>query len=165
VGDVAQRYYSPLVGAWSGRFEFVVTDSRALGQMGMARWLPLRLFAVLAWYGTRMSTTLSQGEDARTFLHTTRVSLFGVPIYSTRESIVIGEDGRAFSMTGSQRQTLGKDEAYEAQGEVLSDASGATYRLKFFGGDLVQRTRLVPEGLSLSQESPWTRGSVVLERV
>jgi len=112
-----------------------------------------------------MSTTLVAGDDERTFLHTTVVSLFGVPIYSTRESIVIAEDGRGFSMTGSQRQTLGKDETYEAEGEVLEDSMGATYRLKFFGGDLVQRTRIVPEGLSLSQESPWTRGSVVLERV
>ncbi|MGC5204359.1 hypothetical protein ACPXA8_27660, partial [Klebsiella pneumoniae] len=87
--------------------------------------------------GTRMSTTLAKdGDDA--FVHTTRVTLLGMPVYSTRERIVIDGGGRSFTMTGTQG-ALGTAETYEAHGEIADDAKGATYQITFYGAELTQR--------------------------
>jgi hypothetical protein len=53
----------------------------------------------------------------------------------------------------------------DARGEINAAATGATYRIPWIGGEMVQRTSVVPEGLALSQESPWFHAAVTLRRV
>jgi hypothetical protein len=158
------RYYESLTGAWTSRFSFRVTDGRALRARGLFVWLQLRMFAVAAAMGTRMSTTLSRTKDANTFRHTTRVSLLGFTLYVTEEDITLGEDGTAFTMTGIQRVSMAKSEPYAGNGAVSDDAQGATYHVPFYGADLTQRTLKKDGGLLLTQETEFSKASVHLMR-
>ncbi len=165
----ALRYYGSLVGAWSGRFAFTITDAALLSAEPFAVKLPVRASVLIARVvgALRMSTTLRPSpDDARAYVHTTLAVSMGIVLYETREIITVLADGRSFTVSGTQRPwpRIGKGAPYEGRGEVNADADAATYFLPWYGKELVQRTQIVPKGLSLSQETIWSRGEVVLER-
>jgi hypothetical protein len=49
-------------------------------------------------------------------------------------------------------------------GEMDPSGERTTYRLVWLECPLVQRTRVVPEGLELTQETAWSFGEVLLRR-
>ncbi len=153
----ARAYYGSLEGRWSGRFTLVVT-SWAPG----AAAVKLMATAARAVGGLGMATTLE--ADGADYVHTTRVTKAGALVFATTERIVIGEDGRSLVMKGEQRPALGRAIPYDATVEVAEDAKGAVYRIPWTGVEMVQRTAIVPEGLDLTQETPWSRGHVLLRR-
>lgn len=158
----ARRYYESLTDAWSGRFTIAVTDWRGGGRGAGA---PKAMAAAMRLVGPAlMETTLAaEGDD---FVHTTRVSKWGVTLLETRERIVLAGDGTSLAMTGEQRARFGASEPYEAEGEIDETATRATYRIPWAGVELVQRTRIVDggAGLELEQLTPFSRAFVVLRR-
>lgn len=148
------RYFRSLLGAWSGDFDFRAKDGgrtglRALGALA-------RVFGPV-----RMATTLDPDGDG--FVHTTRVSKWGVTLYETTEHITLGGDGRSLAMKGEQRAPF-RTTPYESTGEIDEHATRATYRIPWAGLELVQRTRIVDEGLELEQETAASFGKVLLRR-
>ena len=165
----ALRYYRSLIGAWSGAFTFEITGKDALRAEKVGVRFPVTCMALLQRVTGpgRMSTTLAPlPERERTFLHTTRVTAFAITLYETMEEISVTEDLRSFIVKGTQRPwpRLTRPEAYEGRGHVDPSAASATYFLPWMGKELVQRTQVVPTGLSLTQETAWSRGHVLLER-
>lgn len=154
--DAARRYYDALLGAWSGplhlaRTERSLADAPAsLRVLGLGFGIAPRLF---------MHTTL--GPDAGGFKHTTLVTLRGVTVMRTEEKLLV--DGAQLTMRGVQRTWFG-NVPYDATGFVSDAADAATYDIPWAGARLVQRTQVMPEGLRLTQETPWTRASVLLQR-
>jgi len=154
------RYYRALEGQWSGTLTLTITDPVAL------RGYPLSTRAMMTFSRllgpVLMQTTLAASGAA--YRHTTRVSRAGIPLFVTSEIISPGDDGRSLRMSGEQRTSIGAVERYDADGEVDDSATRATYRIPWLGAPLVQRTRIVDEGLELTQETPWSRAEVLLRR-
>jgi len=109
-----------------------------------------------------MQTTL-EGEG-RSFRHTTRVRVWGLESFTTEERIELADDGRSLRMTGVQTPRFGRPERYEASGSIDETATRATYEITWLGCSLVQRTRIVPEGLELTQDTAWSHAEVLLRR-
>jgi hypothetical protein len=166
----ALRYYRALVGAWQGRFSFELTDRVALRAEPVAVRLRVAGYALAQrlagpdWMSTTLAPAPEDGAGA--FLHTTRVRRLGVTLFSGGERFALRDDGRSFAVAGTQRSwpTLGAGERYSGDGEIDAAASGATYRLRWLGAPLLQRTAIVPEGLLLTQETRWSRAQVLLVR-
>lgn len=162
--SAALRYYTSLVGRWEGSFRLQVTDRLALRRRPtLTRWTG---FLASVSGPMRMRTTLEaqRGEGATTFFHTTEVSSWGVTSFTTEETITLDDDGVGLAMTGVQRVRLAGTTPYESRGSVDESGTRATYHLTWLGGPLVQRTRIVPEGLELTQDTDWSRGEVLLVR-
>lgn len=160
----ATRYYDSLLGAWHGAFRFRVTDPAAIDGARSPRALLRAMSLASRELGpATFATTLSAGERAGEYLHTTRVSMFGIPALTTSERIVVAADGSSITMTGEQIAGLSRGR-YDADGEVDGDALGATYRIAWLGAALVQRTRVTELGLSLVQQTPFSRAEVLLRR-
>ncbi len=54
--------------------------------------------------------------------------------------------------------------SYTAQGEIDERAAGATYRIPLLSAQVLQRTAITQTGLLLTQETPWMRAQVLLQR-
>lgn len=165
----AIRYYSALVGAWSGPFAITVRDPRAVGatRAPFPVKLALRSIGLVPVLGrSTMSTTLAPVGDPkeRTFLHTTRVSSAGITLYETRETIRVHEDERTFDMHGEQRALFGQIEPYASEGAIDDEAKRATYRIPWLGEELVQRTEIETGGLRLTQSTAFSHAEVLLAR-
>lgn len=165
----AQRYYRSLRGDWSGRLDFSITDRAALA----AAELPAR--ARLGWmfhgiaarrWGAVLMVTSLQEVDAQQHLHTTRITKGPIVLLSSEERISLETDGSSLTMRGEMQlwPSLGRPLRYEAHGEISPDASGACYRIPFLGTELMQTTRVLNEGLSLLQQTPWSQAKAVLKR-
>jgi hypothetical protein len=117
-----------------------------------------------------MATTLDFGAALASkgeALHTTRVIKWGATVARTRESIFIQRDGRSLRMVGTQAMwpALGRDEPYEATGEIDSSGTRATYSIPWLGTATIdQRTEIVPGGLRLTQDTRGSHAEVVLLR-
>ena len=96
--------------------------------------------------------------------NTTHVSAFGLEQFTTDETIELDPDGRTFRMSGVQRPRIGKPEAYDAKGSIDDTATRATYEITWLGCPLVQRTRIVTEGLELTQDTSWSHAEVLHRR-
>ena len=153
-------YYRALEGSWLGTLAFKVTSLRTAAKFGARTGVA----ALLGQLGssTSMATTLRASGGG--FVHTTRVTASGVTVFETSEHITIGDAGRSIRMAGAQHPRVGPRERYEADGEVDADAMGVTYRIPWMGSPMLQRTARVDEGLELTQETPWSRASVLLRR-
>jgi hypothetical protein len=160
----AFRYYSSLVGRWSGPFTFAVTDWRALRREPARTVLRVGAMGALARLvgAATMKTTLHAAGAG--FKHTTRVEKGGVAVVETVEIITLLEGGRSFRLAGEQRSPFDPPAPYEASGEVDEDATRATYRIPWQGVTMRQQTAIVEGGLALSQATAWSYGSVVLRR-
>jgi hypothetical protein len=156
----ASRYYVSLVGSWEGRFRVRITNRAELARLPMLTWLTGNAahLSGAMW----MQTTL-EGEG-RSFRHTTRVSAWGIESFTTEERIELADDGRSLRMTGTQTRRLARPGHYDAKGSIDEAATRATYELTWLGSPLVQRTRIVPEGLELTQETAWSHAEVLLAR-
>lgn len=165
----ALRYYSSLVGAWSGTFALTVRERRAIPALHapFPVKLALRAIGLLPVLGrSTMSTTLAPvgGPEERTFLHTTRVSSVGITLYETRETIRVHEDERTFDMSGEQRALFGPTEPYASEGAIDDEAKRATYRIPWLGEPLLQETEIQSSGLRLTQTTDFSRAEVLLAR-
>lgn len=158
------RYYRALVGRWSGRFELRVTDSNALARQPLFT----RLVGFTAGFGGRakIATTLDEAAADR-FLHTTRVTRFGLTLLRSSETIALSSDGSSFIIEGWQR-FLWRHDPYRGEGQITADASGAHYPITWLGAPMTQTTRIQgPEGqpsLRLVQQTAWSAGEVLLKR-
>ncbi len=165
----ALRYYRSLVGAWSGQLDYALTDRVALRD-AVPGWFIRFGFVSLALASrlgmVRFATTLDVTDTATgpSITHTTRVSSLGMTLFASTESIVVDEGASTFRMKGEQRARFTPPLLYEGPGEIEPSATRALYRIPFFGRELVQRTEIVPEGLTLTQETPWSNARVVLRR-
>lgn len=161
---LAVQYYAPLVGDWSGTLRMRVTDAAALRRCDR-RTRAMGAFVRVHGRVT-MATTLRRGPDDGApprFEHTTRVSLWGLPILRSRETIAPTGD-RAAELRGVQRMPPGGAVAYRGVVEFADDAAAATYSLVWAGAPMIQRTQVVPEGLRLTQETAWSFAEVLLRR-
>jgi hypothetical protein len=122
-----------------------------------------RLAGPLRFATTVIGTDLEHGAVVRT----TRLSKWGMTLLRSVEIIRLDHDGRSFVMRSEPRfwPTLSRArDLGAAHGEGNETASGATYRIPWFGGELIQRTRLGEDGLQVTQEMPWLRAAVPLRR-
>lgn len=156
----APRYYTSLVGAWEGRFRIRITSRPELARLSLAT----RFLANAAHLAGAMSMKTTLEGAGRSFRHTTHVSAFGLEQFTTDETIELDSDGRTFRMSGVQRPRVGKPETYDAHGSIDETATRATYEITWLGCPLVQRTRIVPEGLELTQDTAWSHAEVLLRR-
>lgn len=156
----ASRYYASLVGSWEGSFRVRITNRAELSRLPMLTWLTGNAahLSGAMW----MQTTL-EGEG-RSYRHTTRVRAWGVTSFTTEEDIELADDGRTLRMTGVQTPRFGKAERYDATGSIDEGATRATYEITWLGSPLVQRTRIVTEGLELTQDTSWSHAEVLLAR-
>lgn len=165
----AERYYRGLVGSWRGLFHLQITDAVAMRKSAAPLFVRLGLLLVAFFprLGLFWMETLLAPDDVEpgVYVHTTRVSRFGFTTYSTSERLTLAPGGRALAMVGETSAPLARPARYEATATVAEDASGATYTIPWLGEELTQRTRIVPEGLELTQETPWSRATVLLHRV
>jgi len=164
----AARYYRGLVGSWRGLFHLEITDAVAMRTSAAPLLVRLGLLAVAFFPRLglfRIETLLARDDETPgVYVHTTRISRFGLTAYSTSERLVLAADGRSLAMTGETSAPFTKPERYDATATIPEDASGATYTIPWLGEDLTQRTRVVPEGLELSQETRWSKATVLLRR-
>lgn len=157
----SRRYFGSLLGRWAGDFTLSVTDPKALA--GLA--LHVRAVALFARFDgrLRMVTTLAE-RDRRTFHHTTRLTRWGALVLSTEETITLDADGRRLRMAGEQRPRFAAVVPYAGDGEVAPEGDAVTYEISWAGMPLTQRTRIVHEGLLLTQHTAWSKASVLLRR-
>jgi hypothetical protein len=165
-------YYRAHQGRWSAPYSVSITSWRAFWTAPMGpldRLRGLWMGTVAAWTGLRMDTSVDCEVYAarREVLHTTALSLWGVTFFRSVEVLALREDGLGASMSGEQRlwpvpwrpRPFG-----EGQVEIAPDAQSARYTFDWMGGRLVQRTRVVPEGLELEQQTDWFRARALLRR-
>jgi hypothetical protein len=153
-------YYRAHHGRWRARISVAITSWRAFWAAPMGpldRLRGLWMGTVAAWTGLRMDTSVdceiyaSRGE----VLHTTAVSLWGVPLMRSVEVMVLHEDG----VHATMRAVWG-----DGSVEIAPDAQSAHYTFDWMGGPLQQRTRVVPEGLHIEQQNGWFRANGLLVR-
>lgn len=165
----AYRYYAALEGSYLGDLSFQVTNWPAFRASKLSLTASMRVRSMSLMPGQlKMATTLSCDKLASEglALHTTYVSKWRTRVAGSRETIAVEPDGRSLRMTGTQAMwpTLSRDEPYEAVGEIDASATRARYEIPWLGITMVQRTEIVPGGLRLTQETPWSRAEVVLLR-
>jgi hypothetical protein len=166
----AERYYASLAGRWDGSLELAITDWSALRATAMpwtAKLAWMSMGAVTQLIGpARLETTLSRAHDSGDWLHTTRVSQIGLCLLKTHERICPHGDGIGLAMHGQQAvwPRLQTPLSYTAQGEIDERAAEATYRIPLLSAEVLQRTAITETGLLLTQETPWLRGQVLLQR-
>lgn len=165
--SAASRYYGRLLGAWSGPFTFALTNRVALRNSGAPRFT-IEGMALLARVTGRsvLSTTLRRGDDeGRLFIHTTRLSKWGITAFESQEEISIDPDGRSLRMAG-EMGFGGSRSPYESLGEIAEDAEGATYRIPWLGVMMIQATRIHDDAreLELTQTTDFSFGRVRLVR-
>lgn len=156
------RYYRAHQGRWRGRFRFVITDEGALRAAAIpgidrARIRTMaRICRVLgfAWIETRVDCDVL--GDGRV-LHETRIARAGFPLLVGREVLTPRPDGRSGTMTIEHRFAPFGARSWDDGEVVIGDhAAGAVYDLPWIGGRIQQRTRVVPDGLALEQEGPFS---------
>lgn len=165
------QYYQRKEGRWRGRFRFAITDVEALAASGLGRldrW-SLRMTDLLSRSGKAvLATTLdaATGRDQNEVLHTTRLSIFGITLLRSDETMCLDTDGRNLVMKGRQSAFpwLAKPVEWIAPGAVAEDHDGAVYHIPFYGTTIKQEMRMTPEGLEMTQTSPFSEAVVVLKR-
>jgi len=164
----SHRYYRTKQGRWTSRVAFEVTDWPAFWACRMSLLDRARIL-YFAWapkiIGDFVMDTSIDYSPAGLVHHTTRVSRFGMTYFRSEEELTLESDGARVTLTGGQRMfpTLWIARGFGAAGAVVSDdAKGARYELDWIGGRLVQTTRDEPDGLKLTQETPWSRATMKL---
>lgn len=164
-------YYRSCHGRWAGELRFSITDVAAFRAAPIS-WLDRERVWSMAltsqllgfvWMQTSVDCdVLGEGR----VLHTTRLSRFGIPMLIGREVLLPREDGRSAAMHLEQRLSPTYANHRWDDGEVVvnDDVSGAVYDLPWIGGRMRQVARVVPDGLVLAQETPFSHGEVVLHR-
>jgi hypothetical protein len=164
------RYYQAHEGRWRGRFRCSISAPDAFrdSEIPSIDRMRIRSMVMASDAGTVLMETrvdcaiLGGGR----VLHETKLSVAGFPLLWGREWLTPEEDGRSGTMRIEHRFSPFGGGAWE-DGRVTidDDCAGATYDLPWIGGRLRQRTRIVPEGLSLEQDGPFFHGDVVLVRL
>jgi hypothetical protein len=160
----AYRYYASLEGSYLGELRFRVTSWTALQAAPLGLLARMRVSSMAAMPGGQMmATTLACDKLADGLaLHTTQVAKWRATVATTRETIAIDADGCRLHMVGTQAMwpTLGRNEPYEAIGEIDATGTRASYSVPWLGTAMIdQRTQIVPGGLHLTQDTP-CRGRV-----
>jgi hypothetical protein len=163
------RYYRAMHGSWRGALDLRVTDREAFGRLPWLERARVRtLLATLSVATIRVDTTLDWATSgpAGLALHTTRMSVAGVPLFRSFEELHLGPDGRSVRIAGWRSfPPLFAREPQAGEARVEQDALGAAYDFPWFGGArLAQTTRVVADGLRIVQRSDWSRGEFVLAR-
>ncbi len=158
----AARYYAAVTGRWCGPVRIRVDDPAALAAAGVSslKRLQLRVLAAWpAWLGPiEMHTTVAV-EAPDEVVHTTAFRWRGVTLERSREVFHVAEDGASLRISGD----------VTGSGRIADDGLGARYRLRWWGMDVDQQTRLTPgsDGLDevrITQKGPGFRSEEVLER-
>ena len=164
------RYFRAKEGHWRGNVRFEITDPRRLRASPLRALdkLSVRSMALVSrrLSSLVLSTTVdyvSQGHRNEVS-HTTRMSSWGITLFRSREVILLDDDGRSFRMTGAQAffPRLWVATEWAAHGAVAADHDGAVYHIPFFGVLMEQHTRMTPQGLEISQTTPFSRASIQL---
>ena len=168
--DLHHRYFRAKEGHWRGKVGFEITGPQAL-RASPLRSLDKWSMRSMALASRRLSTLVlsttvdyaSRGHQNEV-LHTTRMSSLGVTLFRSREAILLGDDGLSFRVRGAQAffPRLWKATEWFAYGAVAADHDGAVYQIPLFGVTMEQRTRMTPQGLEVTQMSPFSRASILL---
>lgn len=164
-------YYRALEGEWRGRVQFEITDVKRLSSSCLRlrdRWSIWAMAMVSRRTASLfMSTSLDYGSRGHLneVLHTTRTSCLGIPVYCSRETIHLNDDGRSFRLVGVEAYfpRLWKRREWTALGEVSADHRGALYQIPFFGEVMEQHTRVTPEGVEVVQITPFSLATILLQ--
>lgn len=117
----------------------------------------------------RMETTLdywSRGA-AGTVTHTTRFSKWGLTVLSSTETLHLEVPGPDLGLDGELRAWPLRWRRFgfgEARVTIEPDALGARYIFEPMGLPVEQRTRVVEDGLEISQDAGWWRATGLLRR-
>ena len=165
-----RRYFRAKEGRWRGPIRLDITDRRRFRASTLRvsdQWSMWAMALVSRHTSTLvLSTTVdfaSRG-NRNEVVHTTRMSNLGVTLFRSRETILLGDDGRSFRMAGTQAffPRLGKATEWAAHGAVAADHDGAVYHIPFLGETIEQRTRMTPQGLEVVQTTPFSRATILL---
>ena len=83
---------------------------------------------------------------------------------SSSERIDVQRGGDDVVMRGEQRVPLAGTTPFEATATIHEGATSATYRIPWEGVTMIQRTRIVPDGVEIAQETPYSQARVLLVR-
>jgi hypothetical protein len=156
----SHRYYRSMHGSWRCTVDFALTDRPAFWASPMGwvdRLRVLSLVWVQRWIGPPVLETTVDYTGGTEVIHTTRVSTWGMTGFRSVERMTLDPDGRRATMRGDQ---LG-----EGTVEIDETATRAHYTFRWVGVRMDQHTEVVPEGLKLVQETPWSRSVQLLCRV
>ncbi len=163
-----------MVGRWGSPFRLVITNRVALRESRLRAVDRLQVEALAAMNALgaapQMTTTVGFDPDCHEcrVLHTTRISSAGVTLFRSEEWLTLDDDGRGAVLRGAQRSapTLWIARPWaESTVRFDEDGQGAHYALTWLGVPLRQVTRVVPEGVRLTQETAWSRAEALLQRV
>ena len=174
VEAASHAYYRPLHGAWRCAYDFAITDHTALRSSAMG-WLDRQRVLSMVWTPRLLGPlTLDTTVDYFTHgasgvvLHTTRASKWGIPLFSSAETITLHENGTDFTLQGGQRMFPSFWRVRDfGDGRGTVDASGtrASYTFAWLGTEMRQTTIASGDTVTITQETAWSRGVQVLKRV
>lgn len=157
-------YYRAVEGHWRCRFDFRITDHRALRRdvKRLRDRIQLRVLAALARFGLWMETSVdcTRVNSHREVIHTTRLAKWGITLIRTLEVILLDANGRDFVMEVSMRLGGGK-----CSGTVNEAGTMASYEIPFFGAVMRQTGHREGDVTRIMQETAFSRGEQRLRRV
>ena len=166
------RYFRGKEGRWRGKFQFEITNQRALSSSPLS-WFEKWVVSAAAFFsrhvsGPSLSTTVDysgQGAENRV-LHTTQISILGLTLFRSTEIIFLDPDGGDFRMTGQQSffPFFSTSSDWTAHGSVSPEYDQATYRIPWFGLTMEQKTNMTNKGLEIIQTTSFSRAVVLLQR-
>lgn len=164
------RYFQAKQGRWWSPFQLEITDPEGLRTSSL-RWKEKQTLRLLdsfcrqnrlPTFSTLMDYT-SRGQHNEVF-HITQLSFGGITLFRSLETIHLKEDGDTFDVSGKQGYFpfLWWRSPWKGHGFVDKEDDAATYFLPWQGLELVQHTRMTPEGLEILQETPFSKAALCL---
>lgn len=159
-----RRYYTTVRGPWTATFEFDVVDwgsfwSRPIGLVDRVRVIGMVVSRVILGR-PRIDTRVEFEEGADVVRHELRVSKWGMPLFHSRETITLHDDGRGLTVAGEARTfpLMLKADLGEAGGEIDETGTRARYSMQWMGGPMDIRTTVVDGGADIEMDAGWGRG-------
>lgn len=169
-----RAYYRSRHGRWAGAFELRITDRAALSAEGLALsdrmnvWSLSLMQRVLGPCRIETSVDAASRISAGEVLHTTRLSKWGITLFRSTEIIALDDNGRDFTMRvamGLWPRPSHVTRTDDSRGQVDATGTRASYDFPWLGTRMRQTGECEGESVTrLTQETPFSRGVVVLER-
>lgn len=169
VDSAHYTYFQACIGRWRCPVDMQITDVSALRRaMGLFNMLGLWLMSVWPpWLGRfYLETTVDMPHSAEV-LHTTVVRWLGLPLLSTKERLVLHENGVNFSLSGEGHSLMAPwyRDLMEGQGSIDPSATKGSYRLIWMGSPLIQSTVRDGDQVTLILEGAGFRSLQTLKRI
>lgn len=170
------EYFKALVGRWSSRFSFRVSDFRgffgsSLSLLNKLQFMSLFVMGKLLGpprIRTQVVCPDIDQDGTAVVQHTTIISKFGVPLYRARENFSLDRDGRSLRIGGQEWLSpllwIAR-ELPSGHGEICDKSKVATYSWAWFGESWIMKNSRSEAGVQVSIRCAWGGFSAQLRRV